>query len=184
MSRAITSAYCASAASSRPAVLAPCGAKRVIPRPRVEGGQQGANVEGDDLGVGLQVLAVGACVGPADLLDVSADVSLVELELLLQQRSAARNVVPQRRWDRLDLSGLVDRAIDDGDESRQFGPLILADGGEDLVRHREVGPDEARDLVQHHLQRDHGQCRTDRGRDRRLARRSHWDQACLVHDAA
>ncbi|WP_406193484.1 hypothetical protein OH807_02850 [Kitasatospora sp. NBC_01560] len=104
-------------------------------------------VEDDCLGVRLEVLTAVRRVGPVDPADVAADVASVQVELLLQRCSTARDVVPQRGRDRFELFRLVDRAIDDGDESGQLGPLLVADGGEDLARQRDVGPDQPRDLT-------------------------------------
>ena len=119
------------------------------------------------------------CVRPADLPDVAADVPPVQVKLLTQRRFTTRDAVPQGGRDRSDLSRLADCAIDGGDEPRQFGPPLVADGREYLARQRDVGPDKARDLTQLHLKGDHGQRWPDRGRGLRRAHRSHGDEAGL-----
>ena len=124
------------------------------------------------------------CVGLMDLPDVIADVQPVQVKLLTQRRFTTRDVVPQGRRDRSDLSRLVNRAIDGGDERRQLGPLLVADGREYLACQRDVGPDKARDLTQLHLKGDHGQRRPDRGRGLRRAHRSHGDEAGLTRRSA
>jgi len=81
--------------------------------------------------------------------------------LLADVGTAGSDGLPDRVCDGVEFAGLLDCLIDGLRQPFKLCPLLVSDGLERLRRELDVGADEAGNLAELHLERDHGDGRAD-----------------------